>query len=63
MERILETHRFGPHEVAVLEHAGDDEATYSILVDNISATETPLQSAPTFEDVVRIYTHVVEQRV
>jgi hypothetical protein len=63
MERILETHKFGPHQVAVLEHAEDDETTYSILVDSITATEAPLQSAPSFEDVVRIYTHAVEQRV
>jgi hypothetical protein len=42
MERILETHQFGSHRVVVLEHAGDDETTYTVLVDNTPAIDSPL---------------------
>lgn len=63
MERILETHQFGSHRVVVLEHAGDDETTYSVLVDNTTATDSPLPNPPNLEDVVRIYTRAIEQRV
>ncbi len=55
MQRMVETHQFGPHRVVVLEHAGDEETMYSILVDDVLVTETPLPSPPRFEDVVRIY--------
>lgn len=56
MERILETHHFGPHRVDVVE-LNDDEgvAGYSVLVDEEPATGAPLPQAPSFEDVVRIY--------
>lgn len=63
MERTLETHHFGPHRVVVLEHIGDDETTYSVLVDNTTATDSPLPFPPNLEDVVRIYTRTIEQRV
>jgi hypothetical protein len=55
VERILETYRFGPHRVVVLEHIEDDGITYSIVVDDVTVTDLPLQSAPQLEDVVRIY--------
>ncbi len=55
MERILETHRFGPHRVDIVEHAGDEETTYVVLVDGALVTDAPLQTPPRFEDVVRIY--------
>ncbi len=55
MERILETHRFGPHRVDILEHAGDEGTTYVVVVDGAVVTDTPLPVPPRFEDVVRIY--------
>jgi len=55
VERILETYRFGPHQVVVLEHVEDDGITYTIVVDDLTITDLPLQTAPQFEDVVRIY--------
>ncbi|HEX6336800.1 MAG TPA: hypothetical protein VFZ85_07600 [Jiangellaceae bacterium] len=61
MERVLETYHFGRHKVDVLEHAGDDGTTYSILVDNLVVTESPLAVPPRFEDVVRIYDRVRER--
>jgi hypothetical protein len=54
VERILETHRFGPHDVIVLEHADDDGTTYSVLVDNMPVTD-PLPVPPSFADIVLIY--------
>ena len=62
MERILETHQFGPHRVVVLEHGDDDETTYSVMVDNTTATDSPLPYPPNLEDVVRPYTRAIEQR-
>jgi hypothetical protein len=61
MERVLETYQFDRHKVDVLEHAGDDGTTYSILVDNLVVTESPLTVPPRFEDVVRIYDRVRER--
>lgn len=55
MERILQTHHFGPHRVEVIEHVGDEGATYVVLVDGVVVTDAPLQTPPRFEDVVRIY--------
>ena len=55
MDRVLQTHRFGPHRVDVLEQAGNEETTYLVLVDDIVVTETPLPAFPRFDDVVRIY--------
>jgi hypothetical protein len=51
----LQTHRFGPHRVDVVEQAGDEETAYLVLVDDIVVTETPLPALPRLEDVVRIY--------
>ena len=55
VERILETHHFGPHRVDILEHAGDEGTTYVVLVDGAVVTDAPLQAPPRFEDVVRIF--------
>ena len=55
MERILETHDFGPHRVEVLERADDEETTYLVLVDDVIITDPPLPARPRFDDVVRIY--------
>ena len=61
MERVLETYQFGRHKVDVLEHAGDGGSTYSVLVDNLVVTESPLSTPPRFEDVVRLYDRVRER--
>lgn len=55
MERILETHDFGPHRVDILERADDEGTTYVVLVDDAIVTDSPLSAPPSFEDVVRIY--------
>jgi hypothetical protein len=55
MDRILETHTFGIHTVDVVEHVDDEGTSYSVIVDGIDMTEPPLQTSPTFEDVVRLY--------
>ena len=55
MEKILETHHFGPHRVDILEHAGDEGTTYVVLVDSVVVTDAPLLLPPQFEDIVRIY--------
>lgn len=56
MGRILQTYRFGPHQVELAEHAEDDgTAVYCVLVDDVVVTDPPLDSIPRFEDMVRIY--------
>jgi hypothetical protein len=55
VERILQTHRFGPHRVDVLEQAGDEGTAYVVLVDGAIITDPPLEAPPRLEDVVRIY--------
>jgi hypothetical protein len=55
VERILETHRFGPHRVDVLEHADDEGTSYVVAVDGAVITDPPLEVPPRPEDVVRIY--------
>jgi hypothetical protein len=55
MERILETRRFGPHQVDVLERADDEGTAYVVLVDGAIVTDPPLEGPPRPEDVVRIY--------
>lgn len=61
VERILETHHFGPHRVDICEHAGDEDTMYVVLVDDIVITDPPLQVPPRFEDVVRIYASSQDQ--
>jgi hypothetical protein len=55
VERIVQTHRFGPHRVDVLEQAGDEGTDYVVLVDGAVITDPPLEAPPRLEDVVRIY--------
>ena len=55
MERILETHDFGPHRVDILERADDEGTSYVVLVDDDIVTDPPLPTPPRLEDVVRIY--------
>jgi hypothetical protein len=55
MEKILETHHFGPHRVDILELADDEGDAYLVLVDEVVVTDPPLPARPRFEDVVRIY--------
>jgi len=55
VEKILQTHRFGPHRVDVLEQAGDEGTTYVVVVDGAIITDPPLEVPPRLEDVVRIY--------
>jgi hypothetical protein len=62
VERILQTHRFGPHRVDVVEHAGEEGTTYVVLVDGAIITDPPLEAPPRLEDVVRIYTESQGQR-
>ena len=55
MDRIVRSHRFGPHQVDVVEMVDDDETAYLVLVDGVVVTGTPLPAPPGFEAVVRIY--------
>ena len=55
MERVMQTHRFGPHRVDVVEDVDDESTTYLVLVDDVIATDPPLDAPPPFEEVVRIY--------
>lgn len=54
MDRIIETHTFGPHSVAVVEDVEDEGVGYLVLVDGQPVTEA-LPVPPTFEELVRIY--------
>lgn len=53
--KVVQTHRFGAHQVDVLEQFDDEGTSYLVLVDHIIVTDPPLQAPPGFEDVVRIY--------
>lgn len=55
MDRILETHRFGPHRVDVIDQADDESQRYLVIVDGVVITDPPLETAPTPEDIVRLY--------
>jgi hypothetical protein len=56
MERILQTHRFGPHRVDVVEHLDDDGTeNVEVVVDGVVVTDPPLSGVPDFEGIVRIY--------
>jgi hypothetical protein len=56
MEYILVTHYFGPHRVDVVEDVDDDgRENYVVLVDDRVVTTTPLDQAPTLEEVVNVY--------
>jgi hypothetical protein len=56
MEKILATHHFGPHRVDVVEDVDDDgRENFAVLVDDRVVTTSPLDQAPTMEEVVRIY--------
>lgn len=53
--RIIERHRFGPHEVVVVENVEDEGMTYSVLVDGLRAEDEPLCEPPSFAHIVRLY--------
>jgi hypothetical protein len=56
MERILQTYRFGPHRVAVVEIADDDGTeNVEVVVDGAVVTESPLSAVPSVDEVVHIY--------
>lgn len=56
MDRILESHTFGPHRVDVIEYP-DDEASGLVVVavDGVPVTDPPLEAIPTMDEVMRIY--------
>lgn len=55
MERILETHVFGPHQARILERADDEGTSWFVLIDGVVITDPPLSCLPCLEDVVRLY--------
>jgi hypothetical protein len=56
MERVIQTHQFGPHRVDVVESVDDDGiAGYFVLADDIVLTDPMLPEAPDLEEVVRVY--------
>jgi hypothetical protein len=58
--RVLQTYVFGPHVVLVLEQVDDDGLSYLLLVDGRPVTD-PLDTPPSFEDVVRGYAYSQSQ--
>jgi hypothetical protein len=56
VERVLESHGFGPHRVDVVDCPDDEGEGYLlVLVDGVVITEPPLSSRPSFDEVVRLY--------
>ena len=56
MARIVQSYRFGPHRVEVVEYPDDDGGGFVLVVtDGTVITEAPLAETPTLEDVVRVY--------
>lgn len=56
MERVLQSHRLGPHRVAVVEYVDDEGGgLVVVMIDGVVVTEPPLESAPTADEIMRIY--------
>lgn len=56
MQRLVQTHHFGPHRVDLVEQLDDDGvAGYSVLVDQETVSDGLLTSRPDLEAVVRLY--------
>jgi len=56
MQRVVQTRRFGPHHVDVLEIQDDEgPAGYLVVIDRVAVTDAPIPHRPTEEDVVRLY--------
>lgn len=61
MARIVQSYRFGPHRVDVVEHPDDDGGGFVLVVtDGTVITEAALAETPTLEDVVRVYARWLE---
>jgi hypothetical protein len=56
MDRVLESHRFGPHRVDIVEFPDDESSgLVVVVVDGVVVTEPPLDSVPSMDEVMRIY--------
>lgn len=61
MERLVQTHHFGPHRLDVMEHVDEEGASYLVVVDGAVVTDPALETAPRLEDLVRIYARWKEE--
>jgi hypothetical protein len=56
MERILQSHQFGPHRVDIVDSLDDDGQEYVVLViDGAVVTDPPLTAVPDMDEVMSIY--------
>jgi hypothetical protein len=56
MDRILESHQFGPHRVDVIDFPDDEGSGLVVVaVDGVIVTDPPLEAVPTIDEVMRIY--------
>ncbi|MCU0301580.1 MAG: hypothetical protein MUF35_08245 [Candidatus Nanopelagicales bacterium] len=56
MDRVLQTHTFGPHRVDVVEYPDDEGGgMVAVLIDDVMVTDPPLPGVPTMDDLMHIY--------
>lgn len=56
MEPVVQSYRFGPHRVDVVEHPDDGGRVFQVVADGTVTTETALGATPTLKDCVRVHT-------
>lgn len=56
MDRVLQSHRLGPHKVDVVAGRDDDGSEYVVVViDGTAVTDPPLESVPDVDGLMSIY--------
>lgn len=56
MDRVLQSHRLGPHKLAVVEYPDDEGGSLVVvMIDGMVVTEPPLESVPTADELMRMY--------
>jgi len=56
MDRILESHRFGPHRVDVIDFPDDEPSGLVVVaVNGVIVTDPPLDALPAIDELMRIH--------
>jgi hypothetical protein len=63
MDRVLQSHTFGPHRLDVVEYPDDEGGgLVAVLIDGVVVTDPPLAGMPSMDDLVHIYAVWRERR-
>ena len=56
MDRVLQSHQFGPHRLDVVDYPDDEGGgLVLVLIDDIVVTDPPLPQEPTVDEIMHIY--------